>query len=52
MSTCTTPFDSGPKLCRVCQMSPAAPGLRRCSRLVAESPGMRALMLKAAPIAA
>lgn len=52
MSTCTAPFDSGPRLCRICQSTPGAPGLRRCSRLIAESPLMKALMLRAGPIAA
>ena len=46
------PFEKGPKLCSVCRLVPEAPGLRRCSRLVAESAPMRALMLRAAPIAA
>ncbi len=49
---CQTPFESGPRLCSVCRLSPVVPGLRRCSRMIAESPPMRALMLRAAPIAA
>ncbi|MEI8258725.1 MAG: sigma-54 dependent transcriptional regulator [Deltaproteobacteria bacterium] len=32
-------------------MSPVIGGLRRCSRIVAESPAMRALLVRAAPIA-
>jgi transcriptional regulator with PAS, ATPase and Fis domain len=51
-STCLVPFEKGPKLCSICRLVPEAPGLRRCSRLVAESAPMRALMLRAAPIAA
>ncbi|MBI2566759.1 MAG: sigma-54-dependent Fis family transcriptional regulator [Candidatus Schekmanbacteria bacterium] len=51
-SSCRTPFERGPKVCSVCRLLPEAPGLRRCSRLVAESGPMRALMLRAAPIAA
>lgn len=51
-STCEAPFEHGAHLCRVCSMQLKAPGLRRCSRFVVESPTMRALMLKAAPIAA
>ncbi|HMR09315.1 MAG TPA: sigma-54 dependent transcriptional regulator [Polyangiaceae bacterium] len=39
-------------MCSVCRLIPEAPGLRRCSRVVAESAPMRALMLRAAPIAA
>ena len=45
------PFEQGARLCRVCRLGPPVPGLRRCSRVVAESPAMRALMLKATPIA-
>ncbi|MBI4615725.1 MAG: sigma-54-dependent Fis family transcriptional regulator [Planctomycetes bacterium] len=48
---CREPFDRGARLCSICRLVPAAPGLRKCSRLVAESPAMRALMLRAAPIA-
>lgn len=50
--SCLVPFEKGPKLCSVCRLVAEAPGLRRCSRLVAESAPMRALMLRAAPIAA
>ena len=49
---CVTPFEKGGRLCSICRLVPEAPGLRRCSRLVAESASMRALMLRAAPIAA
>ncbi len=49
---CEVPFEQGPQLCRVCRLSTSYAGLRRCSRVVAESPPMRALMMKAAPIAA
>jgi DNA-binding NtrC family response regulator len=48
---CETPFSGGPALCRVCRLAPEHQGLRRCSRIVAESPAMRALLLRAAPIA-
>ncbi len=49
--SCEEPFEKGPELCSVCRLSTDAPGLRRCSRVVARSAAMRALMLRAAPIA-
>ena len=49
---CRTPFERGSQLCSICRLAPDVPGLRRCSRLVAESAAMRALMLRAAPVAA
>lgn len=51
-AACQEPFDSGPKLCAVCRLSPLIGGLRRCSRIVAESPAMRALLVRAGPVAA
>ena len=50
--TCQEPFDSGPGLCGICQLRPAVSGLKRCSRIVAESAAMQALLVKVAPIAA
>ncbi|MHB8874751.1 MAG: sigma-54 interaction domain-containing protein [Myxococcaceae bacterium] len=49
--SCETPFEKGPQLCAICRLQPDSPGLRRCSRLVAESPVMQELMKRAAPIA-
>ncbi|MCC7418467.1 MAG: sigma-54-dependent Fis family transcriptional regulator [Acidobacteria bacterium] len=51
-ASCVAPFDAGGRLCAVCRLVPEAQGLRRCSRLIAESASMRALMLRAAPVAA
>ena len=48
---CVEPFENG-ALCATCRLVKDAPGLARCSRLVAESPAMRTLMVRAAPIAA
>lgn len=48
---CDEPFDSAPQVCRVCRMSPRVAGLQRCSKLVAESPAMQELLVRAAPIA-
>jgi len=48
---CVEPFENG-ALCAACRLIRDAPGLGRCSRLVAESPAMRALLVRAAPIAA
>ncbi len=49
---CESPFDGGPALCRLCGMAETEVGLRTCSRLVVESEAMRALMRRAAAIAA
>ncbi len=50
--TCTTPFESGGQLCKVCRLLPELPGGgRRCSRMVAQSKPMRALLTKAATVA-
>lgn len=48
---CSAPFDGGTRLCSLCRLSEAAPGFGKCSRMVAESPAMRALLVRAAPIA-
>ncbi len=48
---CETPFERGPQLCSHCRTGTGEPGLRRCSRLVAASPAMRALLDRAVPIA-
>jgi DNA-binding NtrC family response regulator len=50
--SCVAPFERGPELCAVCRLAQDAPGLRRCSRLVARSPAMREVLRRAAPIAA
>ncbi|HVP67972.1 MAG TPA: sigma-54 dependent transcriptional regulator [Anaeromyxobacteraceae bacterium] len=49
--SCVEPFERG-ALCSVCRLNRDAPGLGRCSRLVAESNAMRTLLTRAAPIAA
>jgi len=49
--TCIEPFERA-ALCSICRLNKDAPGLARCSRLVAESQAMRALLVRAAPIAA
>lgn len=49
--TCTQPYDSGSPLCKVCRLAPPTDGLRRCSRMVVESPVMKTLMTRAATIA-
>src|SRR5262245_39847004 len=51
MERCEAPFSGGPGLCRVCRLAPEYQGPRRCSRIVAESPAMRALLVRSAPIA-
>lgn len=51
-SRCREPFDHGAKLCRVCRLDPEVEGLKRCSRVVAESPAMQALLVRAARFAA
>jgi two-component system response regulator HydG len=50
--TCSSPFESGPRLCKVCRAATDELGVRRCSRVVAESAEMRELMVRAARIAA
>src|SRR3990172_2384048 len=52
LEPCVAPFDKDPASCRVCRLVPAALQLRRCCRLVVESPPMQALLQLAAPIAA
>jgi two-component system response regulator HydG len=49
---CETPFSRGTELCKVCRLATGIEGLKRCSRIVAESPAMHELMLRAAAIAA
>lgn len=49
---CATPFEQGFGLCRICRQSPSGPGLRRCAKVVAKSPAMLDLMVRAVPIAA
>jgi two-component system response regulator HydG len=51
-SRCRTPFEGGDQLCESCGLKPPADGLRRCSRMVAESAAMRAVLARAAPMAA
>jgi DNA-binding NtrC family response regulator len=50
--SCVAPFEKGTELCSVCRLVQEASGLKRCSRLVARSPAMRAVLQRAAPIAA
>ena len=49
--TCDTPFESGGQLCRICRRQPEGETGRRCSRMVAQSPAMQAVLEKAATIA-
>ena len=48
---CDTPFETGGALCKVCRLLPESPQGRRCSRLVAVSPAMKALLQRAATVA-
>jgi two-component system response regulator HydG len=48
---CDAPFSRAPRLCSVCRLAPDLQGLRLCSRVVAESAAMRALLVRASPIA-
>jgi two-component system response regulator HydG len=47
---CVQPFD-GTRLCKVCVRSPVIEGLRRCSRVVAESEAMRGVLRRVSAIA-
>ncbi|HET9553951.1 MAG TPA: sigma-54 dependent transcriptional regulator [Anaeromyxobacteraceae bacterium] len=51
-SRCRAPFDGGAELCESCRLRQPPDGLRRCSRMVAESPAMRAVLASAAAMAA
>ena len=46
---CVQPFE-GIRLCGTCGTGPKTDGMRRCSRLVAHSPAMLALLRRAGPI--
>jgi DNA-binding NtrC family response regulator len=48
---CQTPFERGPRLCRVCTLHTQEDGTRRCGRVVAQSAVMQALMKRAAAVA-
>lgn len=48
---CDEPFERASRLCRLCRKVPGGGGLRRCSRMVAESTSMRRVLAKAVPIA-
>jgi two-component system response regulator HydG len=48
--TCAVPFEQG-EICRFCRLHPEPSGLRRCSRLVAESAAMRQVLERAAAMA-
>ncbi|MGA8891255.1 MAG: sigma-54 dependent transcriptional regulator [Anaeromyxobacteraceae bacterium] len=48
---CHGPFDGASRLCGLCERHPEDP-LKPCSRLVAESPTMRAVLRRAIPMAA
>ncbi len=50
-ATCTTPFERGGLLCKLCRMLPEDPQGRRCSRLISRSPAMRRLLTKSATVA-
>ncbi len=52
VARCREPFGTAARLCGHCRQIPGRDGLQRCSRRVAESGAMRALLAKAAPIAA
>ena len=49
--TCDVPFESGGALCKICRLLPEVGGTRKCSRMVAQSAPMRALLTKAATVA-
>lgn len=48
---CDQPFERGPRLCGVCNLSMEADVLGRCSRMVVVSDAMKRLMVRTAPIA-
>jgi DNA-binding NtrC family response regulator len=48
---CREPLERGARLCGVCRLSTEVDGLRRCQRIVAESPAMRALLVRTARFA-
>ncbi|MFM2419954.1 MAG: hypothetical protein RL385_4677, partial [Pseudomonadota bacterium] len=48
---CNVPFERGGNLCSVCRLLPESPEGRRCSRMVARSEAMRALLRKVALVA-
>jgi DNA-binding NtrC family response regulator len=50
--TCTTPFESGGELCKICRLLPVARKTgRKCSRMVARSKAMQELLERAATVA-
>ncbi len=49
--TCTEPFEQTGGLCPICRLSPSVQGMGKCSRMVAESEPMQALLSRVAPIA-
>jgi two-component system response regulator HydG len=49
---CTSPFESGGQLCHNCRRVPPVAGLRACSRFVAASQSMRALLDRVPVVAA
>lgn len=51
LNSCDEPFERGPRLCGVCQLTVANDVLGRCSRMVVASEAMQALMLKTVPVA-
>ncbi len=50
--SCEEPFEAGPRLCGACRKIKGEDELQRCSRMIAHSPAMRALLARATPIAA
>ena len=49
--TCETPFERGGNLCRFCTASSPVPGVCLCTRFVARSPSIRAVLERALNIA-
>ena len=50
LKTCDNPFERG-ALCKLCSASEPVGGMRFCSRVVAGSPAMRALIERASAVA-
>jgi len=49
---CLEPYEKESRLCSTCRLAPVVDGIKRCSRLVAQSPSMRAMLQRAAIVAA
>ncbi len=48
---CTTPFQNGPALCKLCRLRTETEGTVGCSRMVARSPAMQRILAQAAAMA-